>query len=57
MGKLSIAKKLIDKAKSIGADAIKFQIFKTENVVTKNAQLCSYQKKKQKKNSKSLFIY
>jgi N,N'-diacetyllegionaminate synthase len=56
-GKLSLGKKLIDIAKKIGADAVKFQIFKTENVITKKAPLCTYQKKNNFKNKKSLFEY
>ena len=54
-GKISIAKKLINSVKKIGADAIKFQIYKTENVITRNAKLCDYQKNKKNKYSKSLF--
>ena len=41
---MSLAKKSIDMAKKAGADAVKFQIFKTENVITKDAGLCNYQK-------------
>lgn len=44
-GDIEIAKKLIDAAKDAGADAVKFQTFKTENVVTKHAQMAEYQKK------------
>ena len=36
-GEIKIAKKLIDLASQAGADYIKFQSFKTENLVTKNA--------------------
>lgn len=43
-GKLSLAKKLVDSAKKSGVDAIKFQTFKAEEVVTKNAQMAEYQK-------------
>lgn len=43
-GDLNIAKKLIDKASESGVDAIKFQSFKAENLVTKNAQKAQYQK-------------
>ena len=39
-----MAKKLIDVAKGAGADAVKFQSFKAENVVTKTAQKAKYQK-------------
>lgn len=44
-GSLDIAKKLIDAAKDAGADAIKFQAFKAEQVVTKYAEKADYQKK------------
>lgn len=44
-GSLSLAKKMIDAAKSAGADAVKFQTFKTEELVTRNAPKAGYQKK------------
>ncbi len=43
--KLEIAKKLVDAAKEAGADAVKFQTFKSENLVTDKANMASYQKK------------
>ena len=43
-GSIQIAKQLIDVAVDSGADAIKFQTFKTENLVSKNAQKADYQK-------------
>ncbi|MCF6463983.1 N-acetylneuraminate synthase [Clostridium sp. Cult1] len=43
-GDISIAKKLIDKAFEAGADAIKFQTFKAENLVTREAPKAEYQK-------------
>lgn len=43
-GDLRLGKKLIEAAKECGCDAIKFQAFKTENLVTKNAQKAQYQK-------------
>ncbi|WP_416176249.1 N-acetylneuraminate synthase [Clostridium sp.] len=43
-GDIDIAKKLVDVAVSSGADAIKFQTFKAENLVTKNAPKAEYQK-------------
>ena len=46
-GSISIAKRLIDIAAKAGADAVKFQTFKTENLVTKKAKKANYQKKKQ----------
>jgi N,N'-diacetyllegionaminate synthase len=44
-GSVDLAKKLIDVASNAGADAVKFQTFKAENIVTKNAQKTMYQKK------------
>jgi N,N'-diacetyllegionaminate synthase len=43
-GSLELAKKLVDKAKKAGADAIKFQTFKTELLVSKYAEKADYQK-------------
>lgn len=43
-GSIELAKKLIDVAQEAGADAVKFQTFKTENLVSKNAQKAAYQK-------------
>lgn len=43
-GDINLAKKLIDVAKGTGADAVKFQTFKAENVVTQNAEKAEYQK-------------
>jgi len=43
-GDINLAKKLIDVAKDAGADAVKFQTFKAENVVTTNAEKAEYQK-------------
>ncbi|WP_304440611.1 N-acetylneuraminate synthase [Tissierella sp. P1] len=42
-GSIDLAKKLIDKASNAGADAVKFQSFKAEKLVTKNAQKAEYQ--------------
>lgn len=42
-GNLSIAKKLIDEAVHAGADAVKFQYFKAEKLVTKSAKKADYQ--------------
>ncbi len=44
-GKIKLAYQLIDAAKKAGADAVKFQIFKTENYIVKKAKLAEYQKK------------
>jgi N,N'-diacetyllegionaminate synthase len=43
-GNINIAKKLIDTAVEAGADAVKFQTFKAENLVTKDAPKAEYQK-------------
>lgn len=43
-GKLELAKELIDVATEAGANAVKFQTFKTEKLVSKNAQKADYQK-------------
>lgn len=42
-GSLAMAKQLVDVAKQAGADAVKFQTFKSENLVTKSAQQATYQ--------------
>jgi len=42
-GDINIAKKLIVAAKDAGADAIKFQTYKTEHLVTRNAPKANYQ--------------
>jgi len=43
-GSIDLAKKLIDAACNAGADAVKFQSFKAENLATKNSQKATYQK-------------
>ncbi|MCR8679385.1 MULTISPECIES: N-acetylneuraminate synthase [Campylobacter] len=43
-GSLDIAKALIDEAYRAGADAVKFQTFKAENLASKTALKASYQK-------------
>jgi len=44
-GSLDTAKKMIDAAVSAGADAVKFQAFKAENLAAKSAPKAEYQKK------------
>ncbi len=44
-GDLSMAEKMVDAAKEAGADYVKFQTFKPENLVSKYAQKAGYQKK------------
>ncbi len=43
-GSLELAKQLIDVAAASGADAVKFQTFKAEKLVSRNAQKADYQK-------------
>ena len=42
-GRLDLALKLCDAAKEAGVDAVKFQTWKTENIVTKSAAKAAYQ--------------
>ncbi len=44
-GRLKLAKQLVDAAHQAGCDAVKFQIFKAEAVVSREAFLAEYQKK------------
>jgi len=44
-GSVLIARRLIDAAKECGADAVKFQTFKAENIVSREADKAEYQKK------------
>lgn len=44
-GNYELACKLVDEAKKAGADCIKFQTFKSENLVSHNAKKAEYQKK------------
>ncbi len=53
-GKLALAKKLVDAAKKAGADAVKFQTFKAENLVIKNVKITNYQKRNLGKNETQL---
>jgi sialic acid synthase SpsE len=53
-GSLKIAKKLIISAKKAGADAIKFQIFNSNELVSKNAKKAPYQIKNTKSKTSQL---
>ncbi|MBN1645408.1 N-acetylneuraminate synthase [Candidatus Woesearchaeota archaeon] len=44
-GDINLAKKLVDAAVEAGADCVKFQTFKSENLVTKAADMAEYQEK------------
>lgn len=48
IGDINIAKKLIDVAEEAGADYVKFQTFKTENIVSDDAKKADYQIKNTK---------
>ena len=45
---ISLAKKMIKSAKNAGADAVKFQIYKTEELILPNAKVILYQKRNTK---------
>lgn len=51
-GSLSMAKELIDAASEAGADAVKFQTFQADELVSKNAEKAQYQKKNSSGGSK-----
>ena len=50
-GSLKLAKKYIDYAHKNKIDFVKFQIYKTDNLVLKNSKTAPYQKKNTKVNS------
>lgn len=50
-GDINLAKKLIDIAAESGADYVKFQTFKTELIVDKNAPKAEYQKNNEQENT------
>ena len=56
-GSLTIAKKLVKKAKDSGADIAKFQVFNTDLFVAKNAPAAKYQKKHKKQQSKTIRFF
>ena len=53
-GDISLAKKLVDVAVDAGSDAVKFQTFKSEGVVTKQADTADYARKNIGKNIKQI---
>lgn len=53
-GSIELAKKLIDVASKCDCDAVKFQTFKSENVVSKTAQKANYQKQTTNSNESQL---
>ncbi len=54
-GSIDIAKKLVDAAAEAGADYVKFQTFRTENLVVKDASMAEYQKNNLRKQSESQY--
>ena len=54
-GSLKTAKKMIDEASIAGADAVKFQAFKADKLVSKNADMADYQKKNLNKKNTSQY--
>jgi len=54
-GQFDLALKLCDEAKRAGVDAIKFQTWKTENIVTSSATLATYQEENISTKSDSQF--
>jgi len=54
-GSIDLAKKLIDVASEAGVDAVKFQTFKAEKLVSKNAQKATYQKENMRNSDNSQF--
>ncbi len=54
-GRLDLALQLCDAAKEAGADAVKFQTWKTEKIITKSANLATYQQENISNKSQSQF--
>ena len=56
-GDINKAKKLIDIASDAGADAVKFQAFKTENLILDKVEKAPYQKKTTKSTFLQILIF
>ncbi len=54
-GRLDLALQLCDAAKQAGVDAVKFQTWKTENIVTASAQMAAYQQENIQSEANSQF--
>ena len=54
-GSIKIAKKMIDAAKRVGVDAVKFQSFTAENLALKNTPKVNYQKTNSKNKKETHF--
>ena len=53
-GNMELAYKLVDAAKEAGVDAVKFQVFKAEKVISKSTKMADYQKENLKENISQL---
>ncbi len=53
-GSIKIAKRLIDEAVKVGADYVKFQVYKTDLLVAKKAQSAPYQRSRTNSNQHKL---
>lgn len=54
-GSIEMAKKIVDAAAEAGADYVKFQTFKSANLVLKNARAANYQRKNMQENALSQY--
>lgn len=54
-GSIEMAKKLVDAAAEAGADYVKFQTFKSANLVLKNARAANYQRENMQENALSQY--
>ena len=50
-GSVELAKKMIKSASECGVDAVKFQTFKSEDLVAENVRTAKYQEENTKENS------
>lgn len=55
-GSVELAKKMIKSASECGVDAVKFQTFNSEDLVTKNAKTADYQAKNTNENSQLIML-
>jgi len=55
-GSRELAKKLIDAASDAGADAVKFQTFKAEKLVSRDAKKAAYQQENMQEESDSQYV-
>ncbi|MBL7068258.1 MAG: N-acetylneuraminate synthase [Candidatus Omnitrophica bacterium] len=53
-GSVRVAKKMVDAAKTAGADAVKFQTFSAEGLVSRDAPKAEYQKERRKESQLSM---